>query len=241
MTGLDQDMMQKNLSCKTLKESQRNMYLYGFMFIPINFLFLSLGTLLLIFSQQQNISLPLLSDGIVPFMVSNGYFSTLTMYLFVIGLLAAAFSSVDSAITSLATSFYIDILGNKTTDDSSKKHNLRTWVHIGFCVLFVFLILIFKLFKDKSAIDTIYTIVSYTYGPLLGLFSFGLFTNRLTKDKYVPYIAVLSPIFVSLLSIFSLKYFNYQFGYELLIINGLISFSGLLLISKKEEKHNPKI
>jgi SSS family transporter len=234
MTGLDQDMMQKNLSCKTLKEAQRNMYFYGLMFIPLNFLFLSLGALILMFSQQQHINLPLLSDEILPTIIANGYFGTITICLFAIGLISAAFSSVDSAITALSTSFYIDILGNEVKDNSVKKHKLRTTVHIGFCVLFIFLILLFRCFNNKSAIDTIYTIVSYTYGPLLGLFSFGLFTKRMPKDKYVPYITVMSPILVSLLDFISKNYFNYQFGYELLMINGLITFIGLLLISKKK-------
>ncbi len=238
MTGLDQDMMQKNLACKTLKEAQRNMYTYGFMFIPINLLFLSLGALLLIFAQQKQIALPQLSDEILPTLIANGYMGTISIYLFTVGLIAAAFSSADSAITSLSTSFFLDILDNKTTEDSSSKYKQRTLIHAGFCILFILLILLFKSFNNKSAIDAIYTIVSYTYGPLLGLFAFGLCTKRVAKDKYIPYIAVLSPIFIFLLDI-GFKYaFNYQFGYELLMINGLITFAGLWMFSKAKSNNS---
>ena len=233
MTGLDQDMMQKNLTCKTLKESQRNMYTYGFMFIPFNLLFLGLGALMLIFAQQNQIALPQLSDQILPTLVANGYFGNITVYLFAVGLIAAALSSADSAITSLSTSFYIDILDNNPNEDSTVKHRQRTGIHIAFCILFIFLILLFKSFNNKSAIDAVYTIVSYTYGPLLGLFAFGLFTKRIAKDKCVPYIAVLSPILIFLLDIGFNHFFNYKFGYELLMINGFITFAGIFIMSKQ--------
>jgi Na+/proline symporter len=226
MTGLDQDMMQKNLSCKNIHEAQKNMLVYGFLFTPVNFLFLFLGALLLIFAQKQQISLPGLSDEMLPQLVANGYFGSLSLYVFVIGLLAAAVSSVDSAITSLTTTFYVDILGKNPTDNSFKNYKKRTIIHFGFCLLFVLLILLFQLFKDKNAIDVIYTLVSYTYGPLLGMFAFGLFTKRIVNDKYVPYIAFLSPIFITLLSYSASLYLNYHFGYELLMINGFFYFHG---------------
>jgi SSS family transporter len=229
MTGLDQDMMQKNLTCKTLKEAQKNMYVYGFLFIPMNILFLSLGALLLIFAQKNQIALPALSDDILPFITANGYLGEITIYLFAIGLIAAALSSVDSAITSLTTSFYVDILDNETKSTKPKTRNI---IHFGFCLLFVFLILLFKIFNNTSMIDAIYTLVSYTYGPLLGLFTFGLFTKRIPKDKYIPYIAILSPVLIFILDISCRHFFGYRFGYELLMINGLITFLGILIISK---------
>ncbi len=232
MTGLDQDMMQKNLACKNLKEAKRNMYVYGFMFIPINLLFLLLGALLLIFMQQQSIAIPVLSDEILPSLVANGCFGEIAMYLFAIGLIAAALSSVDSSITSLCTSFYIDILGKDAANDSTSNYRKRTFVHIGFCILFVVLMLLFKSFNNKSAIDAIYTIVSYTYGPLLGLFAFGLFTKRIAKDKYIPYVAIFSPVLAFLIDIGCKHFFQYQFGYELLMMNGFITFVGIMFVSK---------
>ena len=228
MTGLDQDMMQKNLTIRTLKDAQRNMYWYGIMFVPINFLFLTLGAMLLMLATQNGVALPQTSDEILPLFATQ-YLGNTVYVLFVIGIIAAAFSSADSALAALTTSFSVDILGVEKLTDDQKAIKIRRKIHILISVLFVSIILIFKEINDRSVIDAIYTIVSYTYGPLLGLYAFGLFTKMKTNDKAVPYIAVLSPIICYVLNILVKKYWGYSFGYELLMLNGLITFVGLLL------------
>lgn len=235
MTGLDQDIMQKNLSCKSYKESRRNMLWYGFAFIPVNLLFLSLGGLLLIYASVNSIDLPAVNDSILPYFAIR--LSPLVTVCFVIGIVAAAFSSVDSALTSLTTSFFVDILKkDKQVDKKSRKK-----IHFGFTFLFFFLVLLFRFWNNQSAIDTIYTIVSYTYGPLLGLFAFGLFTSYSIREKWVPWIAVASPLISYILKVILENQFGYVFGYELLILNGLLTFIGLKLVAykpkmNKEEK-----
>jgi len=231
MTGLDQDMMQKNLACRNLKDAQKNMCWYGFSFIPINFLFLCLGILLLVFSIQTGIQLPDAGDGILPMIATGGYLGGLVMILFVLGIASASFSSADSALTALTTSFCIDILNiEKYTPKRSKK--IRTQVHIWISVVFVFIIYLFKVADNRSIIDAIYTIVSYTYGPLLGLFAFGLFTKLSVKDNRVPYICIASPMICFVIDQ-SAHYYNYSFGYELLMLNGIITMVGLWCIRKK--------
>ncbi len=226
MTGLDQDVMQKNISCKNLKEAKKNIYSYAWTFIPINFLFLSLGILLLIFAQKNNIKLPTQSDEILPMFAASGMLGSPVLVFFIIGLMAAAFSSADSALTSLTTSFCIDILNiKKYPSEKAKKIRLKT--HLVISIVFIFAILVFKLINNKSAIDTIYTIVSYTYGPLLGLFSFGLFTKKKPNDASTPYICILSPCLSYLIDNALFKHTGYKCGYELLIINGMITFLGL--------------
>lgn len=228
MTGLDQDMMQKNLTIRTLKDAQKNMYWYGIMFVPINFLFLTLGAMLLMLATQNGVALPQTSDEILPLFATQHLGNTVYV-LFVIGIIAAAFSSADSALAALTTSFSVDILGVEKLKDEQKAIKIRRKIHILISVLFVSIILIFKEINDRSVIDAIYTIVSYTYGPLLGLYAFGLFTKMKTNDKAVPYIAVLSPIICYVLNILVKKHWGYSFGYELLMLNGLITFVGLYL------------
>lgn len=230
MTGLDQDIMQKNLSCSTLKESRRNMLCYGFAFIPVNLLFLSLGGLLLLYASKNSIDLPLVNDSILPFFAMR--LGPLVMICFVIGIVAAAFSSVDSALTSLTTSFMVDILKK---DEKSEKRP-RIIIHLLFTVLFFFLVLLFRIWNSQSAIDTIYTIVSYTYGPLLGLFAFGLFTSYSIREKWVPWIAISSPILSFILKVVFEREFGYVFGYELLILNGFFTFFGLRLVAKTPQR-----
>ena len=225
MTGLDQDVMQKNLSCRTLKESKKNMLWYGFSFIPVNLLFLSLGALLLLYASQNSIVLPEVNDSILPFFVPQ--FGTLVLVCFVIGIVAAAFSSVDSALASLTTSFMVDIL-------QSKKHNTfknRVFVHLAFTLLFFFLVLLFRAWNSKSALDAIYTIVSYTYGPILGLFAFGLFTSYSIREKWVPLVALASPFLAFLIKFLIETHFTYRFGYEILMLNGALCFLGLWILS----------
>lgn len=226
MTGLDQDMMQKNLTIRTLRDAQKNMYWYGIMFVPINFLFLTLGAMLLMLAGQEGIALPESSDEILTLFATQ-YLGGTVYVLFIVGIIAAAFSSADSALAALTTSFSVDILGVEKLGDEQKAIRLRRKIHVLISIAFVVIILIFKAINDKSVIDAIYTIVSYTYGPLLGLYAFGLFTKRQASDRLVPYIAVFSPIFCYALNYISKTYWGYAFGYELLILNGLITFLGL--------------
>ena len=228
MTGLDQDMMQKNLSCKSLKDAQKNMYTYGFAFTPVNFLFLALGVLLLTLAAQRNIQLPTLNDDILPMFCTSGILGGSILIFFTIGIIAAAFSSADSALTALTTSFCVDILGVQR-EEAKRAKRTRLKVHVMISVLFVLIILAFKAVNNRSVIDAIYMIASYTYGPLLGLFVFGLFTKRKARDKYVPYICIASPL-VCLATDFLVKqYAGYMFGYEMLMVNGGITFAGLWL------------
>lgn len=226
MTGLDQDMMQKNLTCKNLRDAQKNMYAYGFAFTPVNFLFLSLGILLITLAAQENIALPQLNDDILPMFCTSGILGDTILIFFTIGIIAAAFSSADSALTALTTSFCVDILGIEKTDaESARKTRMK--VHILISGLFALIIFAFKAVNDRSIIDAIYTIASYTYGPLLGLFAFGLFTKRKPRDKYIPYICIASPIFCYTLYQYILQTTGYVFGYELLMLNGALTFVGI--------------
>lgn len=234
MTGLDQDMMQKNLSCKNLKSAQLNMYTYGFAFTPVNLLFLSLGVLLLVLSSQQNISLPVMNDDILPMFCTSGILGHSILIFFTIGIIAAAFSSADSALTALTTSFCVDIMGVEKEKMAQGKKT-RIAVHIGMSALFVIIILIFKAFNDRSIIDAIYIIASYTYGPLLGLFTFGLFTRNQPRDKFVPYICILSPFICYFIDVATTNAIGYKFGYEMLILNGGLTFAGLWLLSIKNK------
>ena len=227
MTGLDQDMMQKNLTCKTLREAQKDMCTYGFFFVPANLLFLGLGVLLLMLAEQQGIQLPVVGDEILPMFAASGRLGTPVIILFTIGIVAACFSSADSALTALTTSFCVDIR-EREGDES-----LRKRTHLVICALFVLFILLFRELGSSSIIDTIYTLCSYTYGPLLGLFAFGLFTNLKPNDKWVPYIAVASPILCYVIDIVTFQFTGYKFGYELLMLNGAFTFIGLWLTRTK--------
>lgn len=235
MTGLDQDMMQKNLSCRNLREAQKNMYCYGISFVPVNLLFLSLGVLLMIAATQMNISVPAKGDDLLPMFAAEGYLGYTVLIFFTIGIIAAAFSSADSALAALTTSFCIDII-NTDKYPEQKAVKARKLVHIGISTVFVICIMIFEAINSQSVIDTIYVLASYTYGPLLGLFCFGLFTRMTPKDKYVPYIALLSPIICYIIDDMTFKSTGYKFGYEMLMFNGLLTFIGLAVISRKENK-----
>lgn len=229
MTGLDQDMMQKNLSCKNLKDAQKNMIAYGMAFTPVNLLFLGLGALLLVFAGQHQIALPAVSDEILP-MIASQYFGTIVLGLFTIGIVAAAFSSADSALAALTTSFCVDILGVEKKEMSNVVRT-RRWVHLGISAMFVNIILIIKAIGSDSIIHAIYKIASYTYGPLLGLYFFGLYTKVKPIDKYVPYVAILAPVLCFVIEITLKKTVNYTVGYELLLLNALITGIGLWALS----------
>jgi len=226
MTGLDQDMMQKNLTCKTLRGAQKDMCSYGVAFLPANLLFLSLGVLLSMWYQQEGFSLPVLNDDLLPQFVSlTTQLSPLITHLFILGIIAASFSSADSALASLTTIFCVDIVG-KASDEQ-----LRKRVHLFMCFLFVLFILLFKVVNSTSLIDAVYIIASYTYGPLLGLFVFGLLTKRLVCDQWTPYIAIASPLLCYGVDVLVSSLTGYRFGYELLMLNGLLTFCGLWVSS----------
>jgi Na+/proline symporter len=232
MTGLDQDMMQKNLSCKNLKDAQKNMYTYGLAFTPVNFLFLSLGALLLILASQEGIALPASNDDILPMFCASGVLGSSILIFFTIGIIAAAFSSADSALTALTTSFCVDILGvEKQTAEKARRIRLK--VHLLISILFAVIILAFKALNNRSVIDAIYMIASYTYGPLLGLFLFGLFTKKQPRDRYVPAICIASPLICFAASHLVKHHTGYVFSYEMLMINGGLTFMGLWFASKK--------
>ncbi len=235
MTGLDQDMMQKNLSCKNIKEAKKNMYWFSAILVPVNLLFLGLGALLFIYSKKNGIAIPEFSDNLFPTIAAKRFSSGITV-VFILGLIAAAYSSADSALTSLTTSFSLDILNIKKIKNEAKRKKTRIMVHIGFSVLLVFVILLFRIVNDQNVISAIFTVAGYTYGPLLGLYAFGLFTKFNIHDKYVPFLAILSPILSYLLKLKLTDWFNYDTGFELLIINGAITFVGLLFLIKKDLK-----
>jgi Na+/proline symporter len=228
MTGVDQDMMQKNLTCKTLRGAQKDMCTYGLAFLPANLLFLSLGVLLVMWYQQKGMAVPAMGDDLLPQYISLTSPDSPLTAIFVLGILAASFSSADSALTSLTTIFCVDI--KERADDEA----LRKRVHIVICMLFVLVILMFKTVNSTSLIDAVYIIASYTYGPLLGLFAFGLLTKYVVNDYYVPYIAVASPLLCYLLDYGVGQWTGYRFGYELLMLNALFTFTGLWLTRRKD-------
>ncbi|HHP7240374.1 MAG TPA: sodium:solute symporter [Cyclobacteriaceae bacterium] len=229
MTGLDQDMMQKNLTCKNLSDAQKNMFWFCIILVIINILFLSLGTLLIMYADKLDISLPDMTDNIFPLLAIN-HFSLAGGIFFLLGITAAAYSSADSALTALTTSFYIDILGYKQQEWSTKKND-RIKIHLMFTGIIFLVILGFNAINNQSVINSIFIAAGYTYGPLLGIFSFGLFTNYSVKDRFVPLVCLLSPLLSFLINVYSEKlFFGYQFGFEVLILNGLITFIGLFII-----------
>ena len=233
MTGLDQDMMQKNLSCRNISDAKKNMYWYGFAFLPVNLIFLSLGVLLFIFANQMGIAIPAQTDELFPIIATQGYLPKAVSILFILGIIAAAYSSADSAITALTTSFTVDILNPKNKTELEIK-SIRKKVHIGISILIALVIMLFRAINDQSVISALFTVAGYTYGPLLGLYAFGLFTPFVVRDKWVPIVAILSPVFCYFSSIYSESLFGgYKFGFELLILNGAITFIGLLLLSKR--------
>lgn len=247
MTGLDQDMMQKNLSCKNLKDAQKNVVSYGFSFLPVTFLFLALGVLLYLYAAQLGLYADgklhdvagnaLKPDELFPYLATGAgadgvqYLPVVVSVLFVVGLIAAAFSSAGSAITALTTSFTIDIL-RADRQDEKKLSRTRSIVHIANAVVMGLLIYSFSVIGNNSVIDAVYVVASYTYGPLLGLYIFGLYTKRVVRDRYVPIVCVLSPVICLVLSINSADWFGgYKMGYELLLYNGAITALGLWLLS----------
>ena len=234
MTGLDQNMMQKNLSCRSLGEAKKNIYSFTWVMVLVNLLFVSLGVLLYRFAEVRGIAIPGQTDQLFPTLALQ-HLGTFAAVVFVVGLTAATFSSADSVLTTLTTSFCIDLLGmeERAGMTDQQKTALRHKVHIGFAIGLWLVILAFKLINSKAIIDAIFTLASYTYGPLLGLFAFGLFVRSPVKDQWVPWICCASPALCFVVQNNSAAWFHgYKLGFELLILNGLLTFVGLWLIRK---------
>lgn len=233
MTGLDQDMMQKNLTCRNLKDAQKNMFWFTNILVVVNLVFLVLGVLLYLYAAENQLTLPERTDDLYP-LLATSYFSTFAGIVFVLGITAAAYSSADSTLTALTTSFCYDFLQINKKYEGAAAVRIRKKVHLGFTLLMFFVILAFRWINDQSVINAVFTIAGYTYGPLLGLYSFGLFTSFQVKDKWVPYLAIMAPLISFLISFQSEKWLRgYQFGFELLILNGALMFLGLFLAKTK--------
>ena len=230
MTGLDQDMMQKNLTCKSLADAKKDMCTYGFAFVPANLLFLALGVLLMMMLARYGMQMPAKGDDLLPMFAASGMLGNGVVVLFTIGIVAASFSSADSALTAMTTSFCVDMCGKP--DDE----RLRKRVHVCMAVVFILCVLLFELVNSQSVLDAIYTLCGYTYGPLLGLFAYALITKRGVNDRAVPAIAVASPVICFAADWLNSHYTSYRFGYELLMLNGLLTFIGLWATSLKAGK-----
>lgn len=234
MTGLDQDMMQKNLSCKNLPDAKKNMTTLSWILVPVNLLFLFLGAVLYLYATEKGISLPEKSDFVFP-AIAIGHLGVIAGIVFIVGLISAAYSSADSALTALTTSFSVDIL--KLDKKYKNRENLlksrRMFVHFIMSIIVIFVIILFNVINDESVIAQLFTFAGYTYGPLLGLYAFGLFTKWDVKDKWVPFVAVIAPVLSYIIKLNSVHWFNgYHIGFELLLINGLITFISLYFIKK---------
>ncbi|MBC8300578.1 MAG: sodium:solute symporter [Pelagibacterales bacterium] len=226
MTGLDQDQMQKNLSCRNLKDAQKNMTVFSIILIFVDLLFLSFGAILFIYSESVGFNIPSKTDLLFPYIVFNSGMPIYVGLLFIIGIIAAAYSTADSALTSLTTSFCIDII-EIDKQEPEKQVKTRKKVHVLFSFILLVVILLFDALNNESVINSLFTVAGYTYGPLLGMFSFGLFTKHKVKDKFVPFVAIASPVICYILSLYI------PFGFELLILNGFITFLGLFLLRVK--------
>jgi SSS family solute:Na+ symporter len=233
MTGLDQDMMQKNLSCRNIRDAKKNMYLMSAALVPVNLVFLFLGAVLIQFARFRGINIPEATDNLFPLIATGGYLAPVVGVFFIVGLVAAAYSSADSALTALTTSFTVDILNGQRMEEA-RLTRTRKGVHLGISLVLAGVIMLFRAINDENVISALFRFAGYTYGPLLGLYAFGLFTRRQARDRLVPLLAILSPLLSFLLSYFSEELFRgYRFGFELLIVNGAIMFTALLLTSRK--------
>ena len=232
-TGLDQDLMQRTLSCKNPRESQKNLIVGAMMQIVVIGLFLFLGFLLYSYANQMNITevASLKGDDVFPFLATGGYFPMIVGVLFIIGFIAAAYSAAGGALTALTTSFTVDIL-NKEKDENLTQ--VRTWVHIGMAVLMALCIYVIHLLNNDSVIQTVYKVASYTYGPLLGMFCFGIFTKKSVRDRWIPLVVILAPVITWVIDVNSVEWFNgYVFSHERLILNALLTYLGMTGLIKK--------
>lgn len=234
MTGLDQDMMQKNLTCKNIGDAQKNMFWFSVILVFVNLLFLALGALLYIYAHTKGIDIPNRSDDLFP-MLALDHFNIFSGIIFLLGITAAAYSSADSALTALTTSFCVDFLGFEHREAKKNKKATRIKVHLAFSILLFIVIVLFRLINNESVISSVFKAAGYTYGPLLGLYAFGLFTKLKVKDQLVPIVCVISPLLCYVINIYSSELlWGYSFGFEILVLNGLITFIGLLAIQGKE-------
>jgi Na+/proline symporter len=232
MTGLDQDMMQKNLTCRNLKDAQKNMFSFTIVLTVVNMMFLILGVLLTQYADLSGIDA--IKDELFPAIATGGELGIGVAILFILGLTAAAYSSADGTLTALTTSFSIDILNIEKRYEEAKQMRIRKQIHITISILFIAVMLIFKYaIADKSVINKLFEFAGYTYGPLLGLYTLGLFSNIKVKDKFVPIVAILAPILSYVISINSLVWFGFEFGFFILILNGFLTLLGLILIRTK--------
>ncbi|QHL88935.1 sodium:solute symporter [Nibribacter ruber] len=233
MVGLDQDMMQKNLSCKNLKEAQKNMFTFTVIIMIVNILFLSLGALLYLYAGAKGIGLPEKGDNVFPFLALN-YFSSFAAIAFILGITAITYASADSALTALTTSFCVDFLDFKNRPET-ERIRLKNWVHLTFSLLMGLIIIAFKYLNNESVVQAVFKVAGYTYGPLLGLYAFGVFTRLAVRDRLTPVVCVLAPILTFIISSNSVEWlWGYEFGFEVLILNGALTFLGLLSISYKK-------
>jgi len=226
-------LMQKNLTCRNIGEAQKNMFSFTVIMVIVNFLFLTLGALLYLYCAEKGIAIPKRTDDLYP-MLAFSHFGLVAGICFLLGIIASSYASSDSALTALTTSFCIDFLNFHKKDEATKSRQ-KTLTHIGFSVLFLVIILAFKAFNSSDVITSVLRMASYTYGPLLGLFAFGIFSNRTVLDRWytVPIVCVLSPFITLLITSNSETWFNgYKFSFETLLVNGLITFIGLLIVSK---------
>ncbi|MDY0781038.1 sodium:solute symporter [Tenacibaculum sp. IB213877] len=235
MTGLDQDMMQKNLTCRNLQDAQKNMFWFTIVLVIVNFFFLALGVLLTDYAASFDIDAH--KDNLFPTIAMSGELGIATSLFFLLGLIAAAYSSADSALTSLTTSFSIDILEVEKNYEKSEQVKVRKKIHVLFSLILIATILVFKYFiADESVIANIFKFAGYTYGPLLGLYAFGLFTKLNVADKFVPAVCIIAPILTYLISTYSKNYLGFDFGFFVLVLNGVLTFFGLLTIYKRNNQ-----
>jgi solute:Na+ symporter, SSS family len=237
MVGMDQDMMQKNLTCKNKKEAQKNMIVFSLSFLAAVFLFLCLGVLLYVFASETGIQIPENTDDLYPLIALN-HLSLTVGIAFLLGITAAAYSSADSALTALTTAFSVDFLKIDKYEESHKRR-IKKRAHLLFSILLAAVILVFRAISNESVVVAVFTVAGYTYGPILGLFVFGMYTKRSVKDKWVPVVAVMSPTLCYFISTYSEVLFHgYKFGFEILILNGIITLLGLWIVSKKNTAKN---
>ncbi len=242
MTGLDQEMMQKNISCKNIGEAQKNMLSFSVVLVLVNFVFLCLGGLLFLYAEKLSIPIPKLTDDLFPIVALN-YLPPIISILFIVGLISALFPSADGAITALTSSFCLDVLQIDKRQDLVNNKKIRKQVQLVFLVVFLIFILIFKWINQRAIIDLLLDLAGYTYGPLLGLFAFGIFSKNTIKDKWAPIVCFMAPVIsygISLLSKYDYIFGGYKIGVELLVINAILTYIGLWLISKPNETYVTK-
>jgi Na+/proline symporter len=240
MTGMDQEIMQKNLTCKTLGDAQKNMFWFSIILVIVNILFLVLGALLYLYSAKNNLPLPAKSDDLFPILALD-HLGLAVGIFFLLGITASSYASADSALAGLTTSFCVDFLNFKKKEEAQKRRE-KFIVHVGFSLLFLIVIVVFKEINKQSVIDAVLSIAGFTYGPLLGLFSFGILTKRQVRDRLVPLVCIASPAICYVLNANAPAWFNgYQFSFEILLVNGLITFFGLWLISTSGKTSAPSV